>query len=85
MSGNICSICSNNMNKKPEGLQELLKEAVLTGEMMNPGGRALKFKATGEKHLQLADYCSHCDYQKIRQFIRNNCMPEHTDKIRGLV
>lgn len=85
MSGNICSICGNDSGKKPEGLQELIRAAVLTGEMMNPGGRTLKFKATGEKHLQLADYCSHCDYQKIKQFIRDNCLPEYADKIRGLI
>ena len=64
-----CPICGGNRNEDRTEIKKICRDAVLTGELVNPGGRQLRFKATGDKWLQLADECSACDNKKIKQFL----------------
>lgn len=40
----------------------------LNGELVNPGGRQLRFSKTGDIWCQISDYCRWCDSEKIRKF-----------------
>ena len=64
-----CPYCNKDMNKDRTEIQKLCKKYGLNGELVNPGGRQLRFSKKGEEWLYLTDMCNNCDEIKIKKFL----------------
>ena len=67
----VCPCCGKDAldNEMRTKLKQLCEINGINGELANPGGRQLRFSTTGEEWCQIMDYCVHCDYTTVENFI----------------
>lgn len=64
----ICPVCGERRDRRPDSLEELLREFQVAGERVDPGGRVLKF--LDGRELRVQDQCSWCDAKAIEDFLK---------------